>query len=159
MGLEFLDNTYSDEETDAFIRLISFYLEESDKKSFLEKGPIVDLGCGNGTLLHKLKGLYPNIECIGVDRKPYRKYPDITYLTADITRTGLVNESSRIVITVNIQDYVGDSFTKQSFFNEVNRILIPNGIYIPLEPMPRELIEPFVSAGYRSFGRYFQEKH
>lgn len=151
-----LDCIYSDDLAYIIARNIHNFMRLSKKDSLLKSGPIVDLGCGSGAVLSELKKVYPLTKAIGIDRRPtYRFEEDISYKMADIARTGLDDESVLVVLTVNMYDYLGDSFSREDFFKEVNRILVPGGVYIPSELDSRILTVPFKNSGYTSHAADF----
>ncbi len=153
-----IDHIYSNAFAESIVRNMSESLCLAGKKDLWEKSLIVDLGCGDGSILHELKKSHPATRMVGVDRNPLRKYSDVGYRTAIITATQLPNDSAAVVLSVNISDYLGDSFESDDFFNEVNRILVPGGVYIPNDFFRTGLIRPFQHAGYRSFMLDYQEK-
>jgi len=145
----------------AHLEFILHYLGRK-RKEYLLEGPIVDLGCGNGDLLHKLKESHPLAKVIGIDREPYEQHPDVQYLKRNFTGTGLSDKSVLIVVSSHILDYsrefLTDGFQFDDLFREVNRILVPGGLYFPFEFGKERLITPFRKAGYHTFGTGYQEK-
>ncbi len=152
-----IDHIYSNGFAESIVKNMSEFLCLAGK-DLLDGSLIVDLGCGDGTILHELKKLYPTTRRIGVDRNPLQRYNDVEYRTALITATRLSNNSVGVVLSVNMSDYCGNSFKLDDFFNEVDRILTPGGVYIPNDLYRERLIRPFQRAGYRSFMLDYQEK-
>jgi trans-aconitate methyltransferase len=63
-----IDDIYIDD-NDAE-RMIQYIQRQSDHLGITISGKVVDLGCGDGKVLHRLKQKYPHIIAIGVDRSP-----------------------------------------------------------------------------------------
>ncbi len=154
MGIDYI---YSNGFAESIVKNMSEFLRLAGKDC-LDGSLVVDLGCGDGTVLHELKKLYPTARMAGVDRNPRKRYNDVEYKTALITATPLSHNSVGVVLSVNMSDYCGDSFKVDDFFNEVDRILTPGGVYIPNDLWREKLIRPFQRAGYRSFMLDYQEK-
>ena len=156
---DLISHIYSDDMAEVFVSLILHNLEGRDY--LLDRGKIVDFGCGSAKILHLLKERYPKIEAIGVDLDPFKRYDDVRYVTADMRSTGIHSNSANMIISVNVADLLLDKedINADQIFQETNRILIPRGVYIPCELSRDKLITPFVKAGYKQFGCFkCQEK-
>jgi len=152
-----LNLIYSDDLVSIIVDSLQDHLYRNHKNHLLH-GPIIDLGCGTGAFLHELKRRNPSTHVIGVDQHPQERYKDVSYLTSDLTRTNLSSSSASLIITLNISDYIGITISQESFFQEVDRLLMPNGVYVPLDLFRKKLIAPFQNAQYKSFALDYQEK-
>ena len=158
-SIDFLDGVYSDEMADKFAILLERTLKNNNLDNLLTNARFVDLGCGSGAVLHFLKQKHRSLEVIGVDRSPRKCYSDVAYITAIIQKTGLPDSSVQVVMLVNMVDYAGISFTAQELFREVDRILAPRGVFMPLEIGRDILTQPFKKASYKMFGYDWYQKN
>ncbi len=149
-----LDHIYSDDL--AFSSLIMNNLKRSNLEAHLH-GIIVDLGCGSGQTLHLLKKEYPSAICIGVDLAPSKWFP-VSYVCADMRQTGIKDGTATLVFSVNIGDYLTNEFTANQLWTEVDRLLVPGGVYLSLDISCDELTAPFRAAGYRELRPYLYLK-
>lgn len=150
---------FSNEYVDSHLTRILDSFGDLDTKTLFCEGPIVDLGCGDGTLLYELKRKFNTPKVVGVDRDPDRKYDNVEYVQANLKRSGLPNNFAKVVVSTFIIDYIGGpgsyngDFTFTDLFKEVDRLLVPGGIYIPIELFSKEdknnLLASFNKEGYR----------
>jgi hypothetical protein len=55
-------------------------------------------------------------------------------------------------------DYVGRGLTAEELFLEIDRILMPSGVYIPFDSGRKKLVRPFREAGYKQLEMAWQQK-
>lgn len=141
-----LSSVYSDYLSEDYIEMMEEILEIHEL-SHLLKETIVDLGCGSGRILHLLKKKY-GCNAIGVDLRPTPMYGDVYYLITDVRHIGLVANRASFVFSINIADFLDYSLTAESIFKEVDRILIPGGVYLPTVIDSDRLGQPYKRANY-----------
>ena len=136
-------NLYSwDSTAEMNATLIQYCLEQNDLTD-LTKSLTVDLGCGDGKLLGKLKEIFPSGDYLGIDKDEIAiamakaKFPEIDFRQANIESTRLPTESVSLVTSVSIIDYANGALASDLcmplFAREVHRILQPGGVYIPFD--------------------------
>ncbi len=153
-----MDYIYSDNVAANLVETMVWLIRHHQKETLLTRGPIVDLGCGSGRVLNELKIRYQDTNVLGIDRQPRRSFSRVCYVEGNLQDTKLADKSVGIVLMVNLSDYLGETFQFDEFFNEIDRILMPGGVYVPLDLFRENLIRPFKFAGYHTFGQDYQEK-
>ena len=134
------------------------FLSRHDLTHLTEGGLIVDMACGKGTLLGLLKQRFPEAEYLGIDVRhdtiedAAKEYPEIDFLRGDIMDTGLPSNSVSIATAVAIIDYANgrmdSSLSLPKYAKEIERVLIPGGIYFPWDiRFDEECTKHFVDAG------------
>ncbi|MEM5813226.1 MAG: class I SAM-dependent methyltransferase [Candidatus Aenigmatarchaeota archaeon] len=113
-------------------------------KNWKKDAKILDVGCGNGALLKKLKKLgFKNLYGIDASRrnidKAKNKEKEIKFFCGDITKKlPFRNEFFDIVIAVAILEHILDDDLSK-FLNEINRVLKKNGLFIIEVPYRQRL--------------------
>lgn len=156
MGFEYINNfdrilssVYSDYFSETILNLMEEMLQK-ERLGQLLKGVVVDIGCGSGRILHLIREKY-NADVIGVDLNPSMVYKDVKYLQEDMRHTSMPSSTATLVFSVNIADFLDDYFKAEDIFNEVDRVLISGGVYMPTQTDLSCLKQPYESAGYRKF--------
>jgi len=96
----------------------------------LKAKKVLDLGCGTGRLIERLRGAG---ELIGADiseemlNLARRKYPDVKFVQTDILSTQFADEEFDVVVSAFVIVHLKDL---RKAFNEVNRILKKDGIFV-----------------------------
>lgn len=96
----------------------------------LKDKKVLDLGCGTGRLIQNLKGCG---ELVGADvsqemlNLARRKHPDVKFVQADMLASPFADEEFDIVVSAFVIVHIRDL---HKAFNEVNRILKKDGIFI-----------------------------
>jgi len=150
-----------DEIYDQFYANVYDYLINNDVTSDFEIGTIInstsissesiilDVGCGTGSCISKIKGTGNNLEIIGIDSSPYMikksimKYPDHKFVAGDALDIGVFQPSSftHILCLDLIIYYFRD---KRAFFNNCIDWLMPGG-YLILHVVDREKFDPILT--------------
>lgn len=108
---------------------------------FLEKEDVtptrlLDVGAGTGMLMRALRGMFSNATAIGIDlatgmcrtaRGNLKKDTRTHILTADAEFLPFRNETFDLVISTSTFQWL---MNLQKAFNEVNRVLLPGGLFI-----------------------------
>ncbi len=104
-------------------------LSVSNKKNL---GKVLDVGCGTGALLDKLKdrseelwGLDVSEEALNFCRMRGHK----NLVLADATKTGLLSDYFDVITAIGVIEHIKDD---KAFINEMRRILKPGGVIIIL---------------------------
>lgn len=126
----FMDNTPYQEWCD--------YLVEILKKAGIEKGLLLDLGCGTGTLTELL--VKKGYDLIGIDlsqdmlniaiEKKEKSQMDILYLQQDMREFELYGTVAAVVSVCDSVNYLLEEEDVLSTFSLVNNYLDPSGIFI-----------------------------
>lgn len=90
---------------------------------------VLDIGCGNGALLHRLAAMgYTDL--VGLDiAPPSTALPGLSYLTGDLDdcRTPLPAGSVQMALAVEVLEHVENS---GSLLQELARVLAPDGLFL-----------------------------
>ena len=105
---------YSSDVWSAFLNLIT------------PKSKIIDLGCGNGTLLHCLYKLgFTDLSALDfVNSIPRGFVPKVKFTQSDVLKTHFSNNSFDALVSTMVIEHVDD----QKFAKEIFRLLKPDGI-------------------------------
>ncbi len=94
---------------------------------------LVDLGCGDGTLIYAIKKEYPKIKIVGVDISPRRieslknKFPKSDFYCRDVCHTKLKKESFDFVHSSQTIEHVEDD---KKMVEEMYRLLKKGGVLL-----------------------------
>jgi len=110
---------------------------------------ILDVGCGTGSCVSKIKGTGNNLEIIGIDSSPFMikksimKYPDHKFVVGNALDIGVFQPSSftHILCLDLIVYYFED---KRAFFNNCIDWLMPGG-YLILHVVDSQKFDPILS--------------
>lgn len=91
----------------------------------LERGVVVDVGCGNATFLTELQRKFPDIIPIGIDRKPYKHSIDY-FVVGDARALPLRTGIADLAVSSAVSQWVLDR--QEDVYLEIARILKPSGI-------------------------------
>lgn len=98
---------------------------------------VVDLGCGNGDGITRLRKKNPMVNLFGVDysaeaiRKAKEKYPDGFWYCEDATKTSLDSRCCDIVVSSETLEHLEEP---QKLIDEAYRLLVDNGLLILTTP-------------------------
>ena len=105
---------------------------------------LIDIGCGDGTILKLIIDQFPSLECIGVDISKNAVYkakdinPDLDFIIADVTHLPFKYEIFEYVVSNNNIEHIPDD---EAAFCEMARITkftgmiylgTPNANYLPI---------------------------
>ena len=85
---------------------------------------VLDAGCGQGTVLAKMKAYRPDLELFGVDFAPAGDVPGATILAGDITRLPFPDGDFHLVFTRQVLEHVPDNL---GMIKELGRVLRSGG--------------------------------
>lgn len=121
-----------DAEVDFFIREIEHYIIKEDKKSSEVK--VVDLGCGNGFLLMKLRERFPSLQLYGLEFTPElhqiaqsREIPNCHIFEGDIRLHYDIFEQADICITERVLINLQSWKQQKSALAHIQQYLRPKG--------------------------------
>lgn len=96
---------------------------------------ILDLGCGYGKFIRRIRAKFPNIEIIGVDQ--FVEDNSLNIIEGSAQKIPLNNESCDLVFCIEVMQHLDDV---DAALNEVRRVLKKNGIFILCDRDPASLI-------------------
>ena len=106
-------------------------LEELKK---IEFNDLLDVGCGTGPMIELLTEEYPDRHYVGMDLTPKmievanaKGLKNAEFIVGDSENMPFENESFDVLICANSFHHYPDP---QEFFNEVKRVLRPNGVLV-----------------------------
>lgn len=103
-----------------------------------ENGTVLDLMCGPGYLLQKIKELRPDLKLTGVDMEPQfmdfarKKYKGIYFVTADTSNWDTNETYNLILVTGGVHHLPYEK--QESFISKVSKLLHPDGLAIIADP-------------------------
>lgn len=133
-------------DTHAFV--IQTLLRKYGVEDMASGGTIVDIGTGDGKLLAALSERYPDAQFFGVSTEPAkakRNAPHAEIVNEDLKSLHFPDDFFTMALTCNIFDYASDhvrygggrikpgTYSFPELFSEVGRILVPRGLYVPVE--------------------------
>jgi len=95
---------------------------------------VLDLGCGHGRLIELFPG--KNINYLGVDSSKNlldiarKRYPKYNFLLADALNLPLPNDLFDAIFSIAVLHHIPSHELRIKFFEEVKRVLKPNGILV-----------------------------
>ncbi|MDO5851945.1 MAG: methyltransferase domain-containing protein [Methanobacteriaceae archaeon] len=98
---------------------------------------IIDLGCGTGNITLKILEKFPNAEITCLDlsedmiqiaKEKLKKYPNITYITADFAEY-LFNKKYDAIISSLALHHIVTSTQKQEMYNKIYEQLTYDGVF------------------------------
>jgi len=125
---------------------IKHHLENIGLEHLAERGAILDIGCGDGKLLAELAKIYPNARFFGLSsdvEAAKRNNPEAEIRNGQFSSLPFDNASMDLAISSRIFDYAEEAkiglyfqtFKIRELASEIYRVLIPGGLYMPLELM------------------------
>lgn len=110
------------------------------------RGRLLDVGCGSGEFMAKMRGL--GWETVGIEPDPVaaktaRSHQQLDVVCASLEEAGLPAESFDVVTMSHVIEHVHDPI---GFLGECRRLLRPDGVMVVVTPNSRSL-------GSRWFGR------
>ncbi len=130
----------------------------------------VDMGCGLGRVTAKLREQYPAGLYVGIDCDPRvlrmarKEFPDITFVSADVSNTKLESSSVSLVFSVHVLDYATRRMGSRrihfpSMAREITRVLAPGGVYVAFDRHFDEVAfsEAFRALGFEEFEALYDE--
>ncbi len=135
-------------ELDFFIKEISHYQKITGKDSL----KILDIGCGNGTLLKKLSQIFPSSELFGVEMSPGLWEIAKNGLSSSLHKIILADVTSDEIssIPLNYFDFcitervlinIFHKSSRKILLENISRFLLPGGIYLLSESFKSSLRE------------------
>jgi len=98
-------------------------------------GPVLDLGCGTGLLLHRISRLNPSVELIGLDPSPEmcditsERVPNAKIIDASADLIPLPDASVSTIIS-NFALHHLEHSSKADCSREIERVLQPGGMFL-----------------------------
>jgi ubiquinone/menaquinone biosynthesis C-methylase UbiE len=94
---------------------------------------IIDVGCGTGRLLRKIKGRFPNSHLVGIDPaegmidRARKMMPDATFLVSGAESLPLLSESVELVVSTLSFHHWRD---QAQGTREIHRVMSPGGTFL-----------------------------
>lgn len=107
-------------------------------KKVPEHSRVLDLLCGPGYLLGKMKKIRPDLELMGVDLESdyiefaKDKYPDITFIVADAAIWNTDEKFDLILVTAGVHHLPFEQ--QENFIKKVSQLIAENGQVIIADP-------------------------
>lgn len=89
----------------------------------LEKGHVVDLGCGNGIFLQELLSHFSSLQVTGVDKYAYAHHPSVRFVQADMRELPLPSACADLVVSTVALQWVRNDV--ELAYQEAFRLLKP----------------------------------
>ncbi|MBR9692005.1 class I SAM-dependent methyltransferase [Candidatus Woesearchaeota archaeon] len=157
-----MDIYMAEHNAESFAEVLKDFLEKHDLTHLTEGGLIVDMGCGEGTFLAKLREYFPQARFLGIDsyggviESAAKEHPEITFQRGNIMDTKLPPSSVSIATSTAIIDYANGTMSRTlslpDYANEMHRILIPGGTYYPFDlKFDEKCAKPFLESGFKQY--------
>jgi SAM-dependent methyltransferase len=118
---------------------ISRYVEAGSRQG-TGVATVIDVGCGNGYALARLREKFAHVELVGIDLSPEmialaekRGIPNCAFMVGDVRDLRQENNSQDVVVSERCIINLLDRSHQQAAFNEIHRVLRPGGICILIE--------------------------
>ncbi len=120
-----------------FMRNMWKRVSEAVSERTSQNGFVVDVGCGPGNVLRRIRQLRPDAYLTGIDIDPAiiriaekrSRMQNIAYHVASIDDTHLPNTSADVVLSTLMFHHLSTE-TKIAAFQEARRILKPSGVFL-----------------------------
>jgi len=124
----------------------------------------LDIGCGDGKILHEVQKLFPNIKYFGIDllksnvRRAKQNNPIANIVQGNFARIPFIDGTFDFVFSSKIFDYSGwrqegpfrQTFNVEDLSKELYRILKKDGVYYAFEGMEDPKRQSFKDIGFKS---------
>lgn len=154
---------------------VKLIFEDLNKlESLTINGKLLDIGCGDGKVLHEVHKLFPDMKYFGIDllssniERAKKNNPWADIREGNFVSMPFNDETFDIVLSNKIFDYAGwrqewpfrQTFNVEDLSKELYRVLKKDEVYCSFEIMDDSQIKPFRNIGFISLegsDRVFQK--
>lgn len=123
---EFIYSTYFSDKGSLLIKALLYPIYPLLRGAKVEPGKkVLDIGCGSGTFLSRMKNL--GMEIAGIDPFIKKDLPELNIRKTTIQKAGFRNNTFDVITMNNVLEHVSDP---DSYFKHIHKILKPGGVAI-----------------------------
>ncbi|MBW3004171.1 class I SAM-dependent methyltransferase [Candidatus Woesearchaeota archaeon] len=138
---------YTDSNAEDTVRSASRLLTDNGVEL---SGTLLDIGGGSGLIVKLFEERY-DVKGVCLDMNPSASHK-VSYVKGDGRNLPVKSGSVDVVIACSMLEYI------PNIFPEVDRVLKPGGVFLPLELLREAWLPAFREAGYEEFGLGYMRK-